>query len=90
MLVAVEAAFHGLANYHHTGSLWYEWVMWRGWSGEDNQCYSSAANCQAAYGNDEIVAVEQHMYAPRKILGVLCPACQWTGQLMRKRPIEVM
>ena len=65
-----KAIFRGHADYRHTGP-WYDWVMLR-WAREDNQRYAGDARCQAAYGDDPTIARE-HLYAPGKILGLVCP-----------------
>jgi hypothetical protein len=39
---------------------------------EDNQQYAGDPECQAAYGNDPMIAFK-HLYAPGQILGFGCP-----------------
>ena len=65
-----KAIFRGHADYRHTGP-WYDWVMLR-WAREDNQRYAGDVRCHAAYGDDPTIARE-HLYAPGKILGFVCP-----------------
>jgi hypothetical protein len=69
--------FCGQAHYRLQGP-WYDWVMLR-WAREDNQRYAGDADCQAAYGGNE-VATREHLYAPGTILGFVTPMpVDWNG-----------
>ena len=82
------AIFRGHANYRHNGP-WYDWVMLR-WAREDNQRYAGDPDCQAAYGDDETIALE-HLYAPGRILGFVHPTpVDWINDQITPLSGEVM
>jgi hypothetical protein len=77
--------FSGHANYHNARP-WYDWVM-LSWACEDNQHYTSDANCQAASSDDEMIAAAHLLYdATNEILGFVCASTPVDWMINEERP----